>query len=264
MAQTKEKQNHYGGSLRISEQELARLVNAIMHDRLKTKKHKHFYSHFCNIRDSMMIIFQWYLGLRQRNVIEIEMPEIKIDQRKLYVPTFKSKSRHHELMTIPRCIIPRMKMYLSIRKRFFPDSKWLFPSRGKFKNTNNHVDPNTYIRMFRNATKLAGLYQVKYIDKQGHKRCARTSHGLRKGSATKVYMVTEDINQVAVHLMHTDERMRATHRYIQCAKESIRERICDRVFDEVWRDPSAINEQTKKLINLLKLSQNKRIPVVNF
>jgi len=256
----KTKQKHYGGSLAVPDKEVAQLIDAIMNKRECKRKSKFFY--FCRIRDSMAIIFHSFLGVRQRNVLEVSMGEINLRSRKLYIPSHKSKSGEQEYLTIPRAIISQLKFYIAIKKRMFPKSEWLFPgciNHGKF-----HLDSNSYMRMFRDALKLAGLYHVNYIDKQGHKRASKTTHGLRKGSATKVWLVTGDMVKVAIHLMHTDERMRSTFRYIKAAKEEVREQICDMVFDEVWRDPAIIHAQKEKLIQLLQLQQNKHIPIVKF
>lgn len=253
------KKKCHGGSLAVSQEDLALLVKTIMNRRHNKRKSTYFY--FKNIRDSMAIIFGWYLGLRSKNILEAEMSELNINARKLYLPAYKSKSREQEIVIIPRCIIPRLKFYITIKNKFFPNSRWLFPARGQ-KKEDVHLNANTFMRIFRDVSKLAGIYKIKFIDKQGHKRSAVTSHGLRKGSATKVWLITGDIEKVAIHLTHTDPRRRATFTYIKAAKEQVRERICDEVFDEVWRDEARVNSQTETLIRLLKLQQNKHIPIL--
>ena len=253
------KKKCHGGSLAVSQEDLALLVTAIMGKRHNKQKSKYFY--FKNLRDSMAIIFQWYLGLRSKNVLGAEMLELDLKARKLYIPAYKSKSREQEIIIIPRCIVPRLKLYIAIKNKFFQNSKWLFPAKSQEKK-DIHLNANTFMRTFRDATKTAGIYKVRFIDKAGHKRGAITSHGLRKGSATKVWLVTGDIEKVAIHLTHTDPRRRATFSYIRASKEQTRERICDEVFDEIWRDEAKVNNQTETLIKLLKLQQNKHIPII--
>lgn len=255
---TQPKQKHYGGSLAISEDELSLIINTIMKRRPKRKSR---YYYFCNIRNSMMVIMGWFLSLRSKNYVEAELQEINLNKRTLYIPPTKSKSGEQEVMIIPRCLIPRLQKYLKVRSKLFPNSRWLFPAVGK-KCNDVHIDLNTYYRMLRECVKKCGLYQVKYIDKQGHKRGARTSHGLRKGGATKVWMITGNVEKVAIHLSHTDPRRRSTFTYIQAAKEQVRNQICDEVFDEVWRDEGRVQSQTEMLIKLLKLSQNRHVPIL--
>ncbi len=257
---TKYKNPNLGGSLAIPQEELALIIQAIMKRRPKTKSK---YFHFCNIRDSMMALFEWYIGLRCRNHTEIEMNEINLETRQIYIPPAKSKTGQQDIVIIPRCLVFGLKKYFTIRSKLFPKSKWVFPAIGR-KDKDIHFNRNSFMRMFRNALKDAGLYHVKFIDKQGHARASKSSHGLRKGGATKIYMVTEDVEKVAIWLTHTDPRRRATYRYIQACKEQVRHHICDQVFDEVWRDPAKIQTQTEMLIKLLKLSQNRRVPIVKF
>ncbi len=248
----------YHGSLAISQEELALMVETIMKRKPK-KKSKYFY--FCNIRDSMILLLGWFLGMRSKNYLELEMHEIDVKKRTIYISPIKSKTGEEDFLIIPRCLIPRLKIYLAIRKKLFQKSKWVFPARRRGEKE-NHLNYNTFSRMFREILKSSGLYHVRYIDKQGHKRSLRSSHGLRKGSGTKVQEILGDVEKTAIFLTHIDPRRRATFGYIHLLKEKIRHQICDEVFDEIWKDERKIQSQVKRLIKLLELSQNKHIPIV--
>ncbi|MDH3352836.1 MAG: site-specific integrase [Nanoarchaeota archaeon] len=253
-------QRKHEGSLAISERDLSKIIASAFSRKTKRKSQ---FSLFINIRNAVMIMISWYMGLRSIACYNAKLSYLNLDDRTFYIPAGSSKTGEQMISVIPRCIVPRIRDYLKVREKFFPNSEWLFPSRN-YKNRDSHMDKNSYIYMFRDAVKRAGLYRVNFIDKAGHSRSSITSHGLRKGGATEVYDVTGDVIKVKNFLGHTDSRMRSTWRYIDASREKVCNRVADEVFDKIWTDESKTNQLMARLTTLLELSQNKKVPMVQF
>lgn len=215
----------YEGSLSIDEKNLMKILRAIKN----RGKYNTQYKEFKNSRDMMMIVLSWFLALRPKECFASRVHHLT--EGYLFVPSENNKERQSDFHPIPKKIIPFLKKYLNKRQLFFPESEWLFPSIST-KRGIYHMGLDYYERIFRDACKKAGLYFVKYIDKQGNKRGAFTPYGLRKGGAYFTYEKTGDIVKTDTYLRHRDPRLRATMRYIQINRDKMNKET-SKIFNSI-------------------------------
>lgn len=218
----------YEGSLTINEDKLIRICKSI---RNRKGLYDTPYEKFKNMRDELMVLISWCCGLRPKECYAAKLHFLNLTECKLFIPAENNKQRDTDFQKFPEYLLPKIEEYLLIRKFFFPDSEWLFPSKSNKKGI-YHLERSYYEKIFRDATHDAGVQFVKYVDKQNVKRYAYTPYGLRKGCAVVVWESTGDMIKVKEYLRQRDIKMRSTLRYIQYGRERLNDNTCCQVFTQ--------------------------------
>ncbi len=205
----------------LSENQIKQLMRSML-----SRKTTGEYYNFLNIRNAFAIQFQFYLGLRPKEMYDGKLEYFDLEKKSYYIPANNNKQRFEDFAFIPDFLIPRIKAYLKIREQFFPDNEWIFPT----KSERGRIDRSYYTKVFRDAIKEIGLYYVSYKDGHGHKRATFTPYSLRAGYGTHVFDKTGDIHKTAVALRHRDIQMRTTLTYVTSNREKFRSKVTEEVF----------------------------------
>jgi integrase len=107
----------------LSENQVKQLIQAEL-----SKKGKSEYYNFIRVRNAFIFQFQFYLGLRPKEAYDGKLEYFDFENKSYYIPAKNNKQRFEDFAFIPDFLIPRLKAYLEIRKKFFPESQWLFPT----------------------------------------------------------------------------------------------------------------------------------------
>lgn len=196
--------------LALTEQQINSIIKAILHER----KRKGIYR-FYKIRNAMLILFQYTLGLRPREATASKLQDINFSQKTFYIRTFNNKLRQQDYVYLPDSFIPKLKAYLKIRKKHHEDSDYLFPTQ----KGRGYLDRATYAKIFKKALSQAKLLQLNYIDAQGLNRVNYTPYSLRHSFCTKVYSISKDLKTV---------QLLARHRYLRSSEVYVHIKLEDR------------------------------------
>lgn len=209
----------------ISLEQLKKILFVIMTD--KNKNDITPIRKFYRFRSCMMIYMSYFMGLRPKEVYAAKLEHLNMEKKALYIPAENNKQRNEDLMPIPEPLIKNLIKYLELRKIYFPNNIWLFPSC-RFKK--EHIDRSSYEHIFRRAVKLAGFYQVSYIDKKNLKRGNLTLYSLRHSFGSSIYEKTKDIRKTAIMLRHYDWQYRSALLYIHTTEQKSRKDMFDEIF----------------------------------
>lgn len=211
----------------LSPDDLAKIFKSILQE--KTKRKLTPYENFLRVRNCMMILMAYLLGLRPKETTDIKLIHIDFLKNSLYIPAEHNKQRNEDKIPIPNFLMNKIISYMKLRKKFFELNEWLFPNRSG-KTTRAKLERNTYATLFKSALKRARLLQISYIDKKNQKRTNYTLYSLRHSFGTFVYSKTRDIRKTALALRHYDFQCRSTLTYIHTAQSLDRLKIFDEIF----------------------------------
>lgn len=171
-------------------------------------------------------------GLRVMEVARLEITDINLQDRKLFIRNSKNPNRSKSgygkdrIVPIPACAIPIIKMWLSVVEGH---TKWFIPSD---KSSELHVSKGYLERGFAEARIKSGLNSVEYNIKfkEGAKSVNNNRnqyhikwHSLRHFYATYVYEKTRDIYSVSKLLGHN--QVSTTQIYAKCSEKMLKENV---------------------------------------
>ncbi len=172
----------------------------------------------------MMLILQYYLGLRPMEARCIKLAHIK--NKILYIPAENNKQRFQDTLPIPYFIYMKLISYINFRNKFFSNKDYLFP-----KKDNLPLDRGSHIRFFNFILKKCNLYQKSYNDKKNNARGNLTLNSLRHSFGTFAYSKLHDIKQVACLLRHHDFLCRSTLIYIHTDENRNKLDLFDEIYN---------------------------------
>jgi len=181
---------------------------------------------FSRIRNCIIWMIQFYMGLRPKEAKDIRLREIDLKKGLLYIPAENNKQRNQDVMPIQEFLIHKIKSYLKIRNRFFPHSPFLFPST---YNSEKPVYHGTLIRAFTMALTMSGFGKVSYIDEIGRKKLNLSLYSLRHSFGTFAMHSLKDNKQVAKLLRHYDPQCRSTFIYTHTEQSLTRKQLLDKI-----------------------------------
>lgn len=201
---------------------------------------------FQHFRNSIMFMFQFYMGLRPAECFRAKDNYLDFDKKNFFIPIESNKQRQQDFLDVPDILIEPMKLYLARKKAVYPTSDYIFPS----SKGDRHLDRSQYDRILREALKKLKLYYVSYTDKQGHKRSAYNAYSLRKGFGTLVYKQTKDILSTKMLMRH--KNLNSTLHYIYFSRDTAKE-----IINDVFARPE--NPKGKTIINNTTINNNYNI-----
>lgn len=98
----------------VSKKELKKIIEAVLE-----RNNKKGYYEFVRIRTAIMIILQFCMGLRPKEVYNAKVIHLDLDKKTYFIPSENNKERYQDIMKIPEFLIPKLYAYLEYRKRFF-------------------------------------------------------------------------------------------------------------------------------------------------
>lgn len=207
----------------LTEEEFAYLLNCYLST---SKKRIRPLLYFSRIRNCMIWMIQFYMGLRPKESKDIRMNEINFKDSVLYIPAINNKQRNQDLMPIPESLMLKIQYYLRIRKKFFPNSPFLFPSTW---DAEKPVYRGTLERAFVIALETARFKKVSYIDGIGRRKLNLSPYSLRHSFGTFAMHSLKDNKQVAKLLRHYDPQCRSTYIYTHTEQSLTRKQLLDKV-----------------------------------
>lgn len=192
-----------------------------------TKKNKYGGYYFHRVRNAFMIYFSYYLGLRPKECYNSRVEHINLEEGCMYIPAENNKQRQQDFVYFPDFLIPAIKRYLEIRKRYYPNSPYMFPTK---KSNGGSIDRSQYAKIFREALRGVNLYKISYIDQQNLKRANLSLYSLRHSFGTNVFKKTHDIKKTAMFLRHKDLMMRSAMIYVHCCENEIKKEIVNEIY----------------------------------
>ena len=210
--------------LALTENDLLRLENTILNDKLKIfRRLENFYK----CRNALMFKLQFYTGCRPKEMYNLRQLDIDFKNKKIYIRGESNKLRKDDFVFLPWFLESPLRRYLFYKEAYFPDNEWLWPS--KRKGVEGRLDRSSYNRIFRYAIRKAGLYHVNYIDGKGKNRANYKPYSLRFGFANWVWpRINYDLKKLQVLMRH--KSINSTLCYIQVSDTELRERIIQDVF----------------------------------
>ena len=188
---------------------------------------------FIRLRNVFMVYFAYCLGLRPGECFRAKIEHINLEKQEMYIPASHNKQRQSDLLFFPDFLIPQLEAYLKERNKRFPESEWMFPTRSIDRgDAKGRMERSQFGKIFRDAIKKAGLYQVSYIDAQGLKRANLNVYSLRHGFGTRCYEKTKDLKQTSILMRHKDCSMRSTLMYVHLSEDKERKRLINEVYNE--------------------------------
>ena len=166
------------------------------------------------------------MGLRPKEANNILLNDISFNENTLYIHAENNKQRNQDIMPIQLSLSNKIKSYLKIRNRFFPNSPYLFPSTF---NSEKPVYRGTLIRAFTEALELSDMKKTSYVDKQGNNRINLSLYSLRHSFGTFAMHSLKDNKQVAKLLRHYDPQCRTTFIYTHTDEILSRREILEKV-----------------------------------
>jgi len=208
----------------LSQQEIRKIIDFILSEKKKYRITE--YQRFLRARNCVMILLQFLLGLRPKEVYDARMSYLLPDTREFYIPAQNNKQRQQDTIPIPEFIFEKIAAYLAIRNKFFSSSPWLFPST----RPRGRLDRSSLSKLFRKILKQLGLYRVSYIDTKGMSRGNVTLYSLRHSFGSFVYDKTKDIRKTALLLRQYDWQCRSALIYIHTTQNTSRLELLKEIY----------------------------------
>lgn len=200
--------------------ELKKIEYALLH-----QKNKGYY--FQRIRTIMQIYFMYFTGTRPKECISAKLEYLDFERKTFWIPASSNKQRFSDEIPLPEFLIKKLKDYLIIRKKYYPDSLWMFPTK------KGHIEVTVFEKQFREAARKAGILRTCYIDKKNNPRYNISLYNLRMSYGTYVYEKTgHDVKKTAIMLRQRDPLCRSVMFYIAPAEEAMRR---ENIMNEVWK-----------------------------
>jgi len=134
------------------------------------------------LRETTLVSFLWYTGVRSKELVEITVNDIDLDEESIYVSTSKTSNGNRYIPIHPN-FLPLLTVYMEVRQSLDTDEDYLFLNK-----RGNQVIYRTllhYVKKFQNNSKIDF-----------------SLHDFRRAFITRVYNATGDIvlcQQLAGH-----------------------------------------------------------------
>jgi len=212
----------------ISEEEFKRVLNVILFKKKSQRGVIKKLYYFNKIRKAMIFFLMYYLGLRPKESFASKVEHVNLNNGTLYIPAENNKQRVSDMIPLPDFVIDALNKYLRIRRYYFKNSPYLFPS--KHRRSSGILGRSMVCRIFKEACKKAGIIQTQYTDVLGRKKYNLTPYSLRHAFASKVYFKTKDIKKTALMLRQYDWQCRSTLRYVHTAENMSKREIYNSLY----------------------------------
>jgi len=145
----------------------------------------------------------------------LKFDDIDFQEKTIFINGKSNKTGKDRIVLLSKQIIPVLQEYLAFPKRFWKNSRYLFPS---FEN--EHISPSTLKTIMREKVlKKCGLYEPVDIQRGEAPKTSRTRlYSLRKSRASHILNQSKDIFLVSNILGHKDIRTTANY-YIHTSKD---------------------------------------------
>ncbi|OGJ12411.1 hypothetical protein A3K82_02605 [Candidatus Pacearchaeota archaeon RBG_19FT_COMBO_34_9] len=205
----------------ITEEQLKKIIIEIA----KTEKNK-----FIAMRNVMMFLMGYYLGLRPGEIRCIKISDINFENQTLFIPAENNKQRNEENdFPLPDFIIDLLSNYI---KNIPFKTAWLFPcywNRERKKDVPVHR--RVHQKAFTEVARRLGMLRVSYIDEQGKPRYNLTLYSFRHRFGDYCYeKFNYDIKKTAMMLRHYDASCKTTLRYVHTANRVKRRELMNEIY----------------------------------
>jgi len=184
---------------------------------------------FTRLRNCLALYLMYYLGLRPKESIAIELRHINFEKKMLFIPAQNNKQRNADIMPIPDFILEKIIFFVKLTKSQKIDSEWLFPSI-HWKSKEGRATRSVYTKSFKDALIDADMLQTSYIDGQNNPRYNITLYSLRHSFGTLVLRKTKNYKKTAKALRHYDDQCRSVLIYDHTTDHIDRENILQEVY----------------------------------
>ena len=204
----------------ITQEQLRKLI-------LETSKEK---NKFVAMRNTIMFLLGYYLGLRPREIRCIKISEINFENKTLFIRAENNKQRNEENdFPLPDFILNLLLDYI---KKIPFKTIWLFPNYWNPERKKDvPVHERVHQRAFTEIARRLNLLKISYIDAQGKPRYNLTLYSFRHRFGDYCYeKFSYDIKKTAMMLRHYDPSCRATLGYVHTAKRVRRRELMNQLY----------------------------------
>ncbi|MFA5724090.1 MAG: site-specific integrase [Candidatus Pacearchaeota archaeon] len=197
---------------------------------------------FYRKRDLCILTFIYYGALRPNEACSIRFNDIDFKDKTIFISGKNNKTRKDGIVRLSKQIMPYLEDYLSMPKRYWKNSEYLFPSSQR-----DHISPGTLKRVMREKVlKKCGLWE-KGIGTQSSTRL----YSLRHSRATHLLEQTKDLYLVSNVLRHSDIRTTASF-YIHTNKEygNYVQKAMDGESESLKIPDIQVNQQINQEVNI--------------
>lgn len=179
---------------------------------------------FVRLRDELMYVLSWHLGLRPMELRCIKICHIDLNEKTLFIPAEHNKERHEDYVPLKDELIKKIKDYLINRKI---ESVWLFPCfHNKFRHRDLPVHARTHERNFTERMRRLGFLNMSFLDGQNKPRYNFNLYSIRKRFGTRAYIkFNHDPQKTANVLRHYDRTFRSIWNYVIFAEKERRREL---------------------------------------
>ncbi|MCH7851081.1 MAG: site-specific integrase [Nanoarchaeota archaeon] len=196
----------------ISQRELSKILHYVLSPKNRKRKFTKG-GKFERIRNCMIFILMYYLGLRPKESMAIKISHIDFNSQQLFIPAENNKQRHADKLPIPNFIFDKILQYISkTKKDGYYSEEWLFPSN-HWRTRDGRPLRGTITRCFKKALQDSKLLHLSYTDDQGKPRYNITLYSLRHSFGTRVLQVTKSYKKTAMALRQRDDQYRSVFVY---------------------------------------------------
>lgn len=194
--------------------ELLQILRAIKDKKVKCglRDQTGFMDYFSKIRNICMVYLMYYTGLRPQECYDAKLEFFDVVRGTFFIPASSNRMRFSDTIDLPFFVIDVLKKYLSIRKKAFPDSSWLFPAQ----SSRGRLSCSHFSNIFRDASRDCNFLKLMCFDKKGRAQYNTFLYCLRVSYASIVYYQTGgDIPLTDRLLRHRDKSHSTLWHYVQ-------------------------------------------------
>ena len=207
--------------------EKSRAIKKIEYEKLlrylggKFSNATHINRKFSYLRDMCIYSVMWNIGTRPKEAYGALISDVDIENKSFFISATRNKTKRSRGRKMSRPLIVILSKYLKVRKKLFPNNKYLFPT-----SSIKGISRRTLQINFQRALNDLGLLQVDFIDERGFPRYTLNLYSFRKGHATFLYEETGDPYIVKESLDHKNIETTIKF-YIKVMPNKTQGRICE-------------------------------------
>lgn len=179
-------------------------------------------------RNEVLLRFLFDTGLRESEVVGLQIDDLDLDNRKATV--WSPKTKEERTVFYSREVKFLLEKWIDKYRNAFVtarESPYVFNSRKKGEN-NGRLRPENVGRMVKVAADRAGIQEEMYVDAAGNPRHAITAHSLRSGFAVRALKSGVDLRSVQKQLGHSD--IETTMKYLKYTDDDVKNQLDSRLW----------------------------------